>query len=54
MHERPMVRTPPVMNESCVDRSSLGPREMSQHDWVQGYRRHIWSVIKSDEDREGC
>ena len=29
MHKRPMVTTPPVMNESCVDRSSLGPREIS-------------------------
>ena len=54
MHQRPMVTTPPVMNESCVDRSSLGPREISQHDWVQGYRRHIRSVIKSDEDWEEC
>ena len=54
MHERPLVTTPPVMNESCVDRSSLGPREISQHDWLQGYRRHIRSVIKSDEDWEGC
>ena len=36
------------------DRSTLGPREISQHDWVQGYRRHIRSVIKSNEDWEGC
>ena len=42
------------MNESCVDRSSLGPRGISQHDWVQGHRRHIRSVIKSDEDWGGC
>ena len=54
MHERPMVTTPPVMNETCVDRSSLGPREISQHDWVQDYPRRIRSVIKSDEDWEGC
>ena len=50
MHERRMLTTPPVWNESCVDRSSLAPREISQHDWVQRYRRHIRSVIKSDED----
>ena len=50
MHERPMVTTPPVMNALWVDRASLGPREISQRDWVQGYRRHIRSVIKSDED----
>ena len=54
MREQPMVTTPPVMNESCVETSSLGPREISQHDWVQGYRRHIRSVITSDEDWEGC
>ena len=54
MQKQPMVTTPPIMNESCVDRSSLVPREISQHDWVQGFRRHIRSVIKSDEDWEGC
>ena len=52
MHEWQMVITPPVMNESCVDRSSLRPGEISQHDWVQGYCRHIRSVIKWDEDWE--
>ena len=54
MHEWPTVATPLVMKASCVDRSSVGPREVSQHDWVQGYRRHIRSAIKSDENWEGC
>ena len=54
MHERQMVTTPPVMNESCLDTSSMGPREISQHGWVHGYCRHIRSVIQSDEDWEGC
>ena len=54
MHERPMVTTTPVMNATFVERSSLGPREISQHDLVQDYRRHIRSVIKPDENSGGC
>ena len=50
MHEQPMVTTAPVMKKSCVDTSSLRLREINPHDWVQGYRGHILSVIKSDED----
>ena len=32
----------------------LGPIETTQHEWVQGYRKHLRSVIQSDEDWDGC
>ena len=44
----------PVINPLGRNRHMLGPTEINQHEWVQGYGKHMWSVIQSDEDWDGC
>ena len=52
--KRQSVTAPPVINLLGRNRHMLGPAETTQHDWLRGYRKHIRSVIQSDEDWDGC